>query len=105
MNLNDLTHQLTIMIKTISQDAELNAVETWNDWRSFWCGPLPKNGSEYYKMATVNSEITEIFRMRYTAGINPHQRVRFRCKIFEIIDVINVEEKNEELILTCKGAV
>lgn len=102
---NELTHQISVYIKSITQDDELNAVEAWALWRTIWANPIPKTGKEYYKLATVNSEITEVFRVRYMSGINSHQRIKFRCKYFEIIEVINEGEKNESLMITCKGVV
>ena len=102
---NELTHQITLQIKSISQDAELNVVVVWNDWRTVWASPLPKTGREFYRLNTNNSEVTEAFKIRYIAGVNPHQRVKFRGKLLEIIEVINTGELNEELILTAKGAI
>ena len=105
MQAGELTHRIIIQAKDITQDAELNPIETWIDWRTLWTSPMPKTGREYYKLATVNSEIEEAFKIRYIAGVNTHQRVKFRDKCFEILGVINTAEKNEEIILTCKAAV
>lgn len=105
INAGELTHQIILQIKSIFQDSELNPIETWNDWRTIWASPLPKTGREFYRLSTNNSEITEVFKIRYIAGVNPHQRIKFRNKYLEIIDVINTEEKNEEIILTCKGVI
>lgn len=105
INPGELTHQILIYIKSITQDSELNAIETWTYWRTIWANPIPKTGKEYYKLSAVNSEITEVFKVRYVAGITPYQRIKFKCKYFEIIDVINEGEKNETLLITCKGVV
>ena len=105
MNPGELTHQIIIQIKSITQDAELNSIITWLDWRTAWASPLPKTGREFYRLATNNSEITEAFKIRYIAGVNPHQRIKFRGKYFEIIEVINTGELNIELLLTCKTIV
>lgn len=105
INASELTHRISIYVKSIAQDEELNAVETWTEWRTIWAMPIPKTGKEYYKLNTVNSEVTEAFRIRYIAGITPYQRIKFRCKYFEIIEVINEGEKNESLMITCKGVV
>lgn len=102
---SELTHRIDVYVKSITQDSELNAVETWTLWRTLWANPIPKTGKEYYKLATVNSEVTEAFRIRFIGGITQHQRIKFRCKYFEIIDVINEGERNESLMITCKGAV
>lgn len=102
---NTYTHQIVLQIKFITQDAELTPIETWQTWRTLWAQPLPKTGREYYKFAVTDSEITEIFKVRYIGGITPHQRILFRCKYYEILSVINVEEKNIELVLTCKAVI
>jgi SPP1 family predicted phage head-tail adaptor len=105
INAGELTHKIAIYVKSISQDSELNLVEAWTEWRTIWASPIPKTGKEYYKLNTVNSEITEAFRVRYIGGITPHQRIKFRCKYFEIIEVINEGEKNQSLMITCKAVV
>ena len=105
INPGELTHQIIIQIKSITQDAELNSIITWLDWRTIWASPLPKTGREYYKLATVNSEITEAFKTRYIGFISPHLRIKFRNKYFEIIEVINTDESNTELLLTAKAVV
>lgn len=105
VNPGSLTHLIALQIKSITQDSELNSIETWNDWRTVWAKPIPKSGREFFKLQTMNSEITEAFKIRYIAGVNPHQRVKFRGKYFEIVDVINEGERNVSLLLTCKGAI
>jgi len=105
INPGELTHQITLQIKTITQDAELNSIETWNDWRTVWASLLPKTGREYYRLSTRNSEITEVFKIWYIGNINVHQRIKFQNKYFEIIEVINTDEKNIELLLSCKAVI
>ena len=105
MNPGSLTHQIILQIKSITQDAELNSIETWRDWRTVWASPLPKTGREYYRLATNNSEITEAFKIRYIGFMSPHLRIKFRNKYFEIIEVINTDESNTELLLTAKAVV
>jgi SPP1 family predicted phage head-tail adaptor len=105
MNPGTLNLRITIQSKTITQDTELNAIETWADFKTLWASAIPKTGREYYKLATVNSEIIEVFKVRYISGINPHQRVKFNSKYFEIIDVLNDGEQNKELLITCKAVV
>ena len=105
MNAGELTHLIVLQKKSLTQDAELNSIITWLDWRTIWASPLPKTGREYYKLATVNSEITEAFKVRYIGFLGPHLRIKFRNKYFEIIEVINTDESNTELLLTAKAVV
>ena len=105
MQAGELTHKITLQIKSITQDSELNVIEVWNDWRTVWASPIPKAGREFYRLATSNSEITEAFKIYYIGGVNPHQRVKFRGKYLEIIEVINEGERNIGLVLTCKAVI
>lgn len=101
----ELTHRILLQKKSISQDIELNPVENWIALGVVWAGPLPKNGREFSKFSTLNSEITEVFKIRYARGVSSHDRIVFKNNNFEIIDAINSGEKNEELLLTCKAVV
>jgi SPP1 family predicted phage head-tail adaptor len=101
-----LTVRLTIQVNTPTQDAELNQVPHWDDYKTVWAEPLEKSSREFYRAATVNSEVTEMFRIRYTSGITAHQRIRIgTAEYLEIIgDPENEGRKNVSLLLTCKGA-
>ena len=104
MNPGELTHRITIQNKTITQDAELNSIETWADWRTVWAKPLAKTSREFYRLSTNNSEITEVFKILYNPNVTAHQRIKFRGRYLEIIgDPINEGEKDNGLLLTCKG--
>lgn len=105
IELNRLTHQLILQVKSLTQDAELNGIETWTTWRTVWCQPLEKTSREFYRLSTVNAEITEAFRIRYIAGITARHRIKFMGRYYEIIgEPVNEGERNISLILTCKGA-
>jgi len=104
LNPGEYTHQITLQKKSITQDSELNAIETWQDWRTVWAKPLAKTSREFYRLSTNNTEITEVFKIRYIAGVTAHQRIKFGSRYLEIIgDPINEGEKFVELLITCKG--
>jgi len=104
INPGELTHRIVLQTKSITQDDELNVIEVWNDWRTVWCKPISKASREFFRLKTVNAEITEVFKIQYNPNVTAHQRIRFRGKYLEIIgDPINEGEKDNELLLTCKG--
>ena len=100
-----MKNKITIQSKIITQDEELNPIETWVDLVTVWVEVLSQNSREYYRLATLNSEIEKAFKIRYIDGITPHMRALFKTKTFEIIGVENVEERNTELIIICKGVI
>ena len=53
----------------------------------------------------VNSEITHKIKLRYVKGILPSMQVLYKTRKFQIISVINYQEKNCELQLMCKELI
>lgn len=105
MEAGKLTERITIQIKTITQDAELNPIEAWTDLKTVWAEPLRKSSREFYRAATMNSEVTEVFRIRYTTGITAHQRIKVGSQYLEIIgEPENEGRRNVSLLISCKGA-
>ena len=43
--------------------------------------------------------------MRYLSGIVPKMRVKVGSRIFDILSIINVDERNRELQLMCRESV
>lgn len=105
MKAGKMDKHITLQVKTIGFDADRNPETTWNNWRTVWAEALPQTGREFYRLQTMNSEITTVFRIRYNRNVTPHMRVLFGSRALDIIDVINVDEAGEEMLLTCKGAV
>jgi len=104
MDAGKLTHLITIQKKTVTQDDELNPIETWADWKTPWAEPLNETSREVYRLKTENPEVTRVFRIRYLVGITAYQRIKFGGDYYEIIGKpINEGERNASLLITCKG--
>jgi len=107
MKAEKLNKRITIQLKTISQDDELAVIETWSDLISVWAAVIPTNGKEFYRLSSINSEIESAFIIRFDSNckITPHHRLIFNDNTFEIISVINENEQNRWMTLTCKAVV
>ena len=105
MEAGKLTKWITLQGQATTQDAELNPVTTWTDWRTVKAEPLTKTSREFFRLATNNAEITHVFRIRYIGGVTAYKRVKFGRKLLEIIgEPDNEGERNVSLLITCKGA-
>jgi SPP1 family predicted phage head-tail adaptor len=65
----------------------------------------PLNGREYFNASGERSEVTTRIRMRYdseTAQIKPYDRITIGDAVYDIVSVINVQQRNRELVLMCK---
>jgi SPP1 family predicted phage head-tail adaptor len=96
--------KIAIRTKTTIQDAELNAVETWGTWKTVWAQPLEKTSRAFYRMNQQNAEISRLFRIRYLAGVTSQMQIVFGSETLSIIGPPENEgERNESLLIACKG--
>jgi SPP1 family predicted phage head-tail adaptor len=77
-------------------------VQGWTDVKTVWAMIKTLQGREYYEAATTQNENTVRFVIRYTSGINPDMRIKYKERTFEILSVINDDELNKTLTIMAK---
>lgn len=102
MKIGKLRHWITIQSYTPTRDSFGAEVEHWQDVMKVWASVEPLTGKEYFAAQEVNAEVSVKVIMRYSPGIQPEMRVIFGARVFEILAVMNTEERNKQLILLCK---
>lgn len=105
MNAGLLRHIVTFQEKSNYQNEFGEEVDYWNDVIKTRVGIFPVGGKDFFAAETVQSEVTHKIKMRYSHLIKPNMRVAFGDRHFDIISVINWQEKNIELQLMCKELV
>ena len=78
--------------------------EPLNDWSHVWSGRIaiyPVRSIERENLGKVEAKATHRIAMRWRAGIKPSMRIRFDGRAFDIISIVNVEERNRRLELQC----
>ncbi|HEI8511243.1 TPA: phage head closure protein [Proteus mirabilis] len=65
----------------------------------------PLRGREYFQAQQVQSETTFRIRMRWFPQVKSTMRVCFGSRIFNIVAIIDPEERHRELQLMCKEGV
>jgi len=96
-----LRHKLTIQNYTITNTYG-TVTKTWATYATTWGSIEPLKGKEFFESAKENAELTHRIRIRYTAGITTKMRVIWNSKVFEIMAVIDKDEKDTEYELMCK---
>ncbi|ADU95291.1 phage head closure protein [Geobacillus sp. Y412MC52] len=79
--------------------------QRWQDVKTVWAMIKTLQGREYYEAATTQNENTVRFVIRYTTGINPDMRIKYKDRTFEILSVINDDEQNITLTIIAKEVV
>ena len=106
MRTGKLRHRVEIQRFTEKKDEWGNWVEAWETLAIVWAAIEPMKGEEYLAAMAFQSEITHKVTMRYFGeGITTKDLLVFNDRTFEIESIINVEERNRELVLMCKEKV
>jgi SPP1 family predicted phage head-tail adaptor len=100
LRIGALRHQVTIQSYTKSRDSYGGEVETWTDLHTgVWASVEPLIGREYLAAKQVQAEVSHKVRMRYIAGLLPAMRIVWGTRTFEIESILNVQERNRELVI------
>lgn len=102
MKIGTLRHRIQIQTKTISEDSLKQQTESWTDVATVWARIEPLSGREYFQARQETAEVSVKVTMRYRNDIVPSMRLRFEDRIFEVLSVINPEERCILLLLMCK---
>lgn len=105
MEIGKLKHRVILEAYTTTRDSFGAEIKDWIEVGTVWANIEPVSGKEYFSSKQINAEVTTKITIRHLAEINPKMRVLFKNRIFEVISVINPEEKNIALIFMCKESV
>lgn len=105
MNIGKLRHRITLL-KQVNEVNDYGAsVQTWRTVATVWAEVRPLSGREYFSAQQVQSEVTTQIWLRYIDGIKPSMKVKFANREFEILSVLNTQERDVSLQLMCKETV
>ena len=92
-----ISHQQGTSVRT-----GLNTTTTFNTVATIWGGMKKLVGREVERAKQIHAEAEFEFRFRYFATLNEKDRLMFKGRVFEVLDVNNVEERNIELVVLAK---
>lgn len=104
MRLGEMRHRISLQVKTITK-AEGIPQENWITLVTVWASITNISGKEYFQAASVQSEITTRIQIRYRPEITPAMRVLYGSRLFNILSVIDKDERHHELELMCKEVI
>jgi len=79
--------------------------EVWTTTATVWASISPLAGREYLNASGERAEVSHRIFIRYGPTVAPKDRVLFGSRVFDIISVINIRERNRELELMCTEVV
>lgn len=64
-----------------------------------WAEPVSQAGREFQSAKAVHADVTHVWRIRYYSALTPKYAMKLGTRQFNILSVINVGERNEEMII------
>lgn len=105
MQIGKLRHRLVIQRENASQDSYGEDVPSWTTFATVWGSVEPLTGREYLEGKALTAEVTYRIRIRSLSGVTPEMRVSYDSRYFQIVSVMDVDERNREMILMCREFV
>lgn len=98
-------HRITIFKEFSKEDEDGFSVEIREEIFRVWTAIKTVRGTEYVEAAAVQSENTYRFIIRYREGIDPHMKIDYKGRIFDIESVLNDDELRKTLTIVAKERV
>ena len=103
---SQLRHRITIEVKTESIGSTGEPLETWATFKTVRAAIIPALGREFYQAYQEQSENMVKFKLRYSSdlsGLNASDhRITYNSQTYDIHSVINVNTRNEEILIMCR---
>lgn len=96
-----LRHRLSLETAIRTPDGGGGAVETWTTVAQVWGQIRPTGGSEGFDADAVTSRISHEVMLRYRAGVVPAMRLASGNRRFDIMAVIDIDERRRWLKCLC----
>ncbi len=101
----ELTKKITIQVNNPTKQPNGSKLPVWSNLKTVWSNIVTEGGKEFYTAQKLNSEVTAVFHIRFFSGLTTQHRILYGTRVFDILFVNNVGERNEEYfeILTNKS--
>lgn len=101
MNSGDLRHRIQIKKLATIRNEFNEQIEEWNLVKKVWAAIIPALGRNYYAADQTQTDAKTKINTRYHPEITREMRIYYGNKVYEIIDIQDVETRHEELAIYC----
>lgn len=105
MNPSHLNKRISILEMSTPQNSYGEFENVWNEISTMWANVRTLTGRALYQANQVHAEVSVKIIVRYRQDIRENMRIRYGNRILEIITVVNMNEGNRYLELSCKEVI
>jgi SPP1 family predicted phage head-tail adaptor len=97
VTIGDLRHRVQIEIAARTGDGGGGAVLTWTAVADVWAAIWTRSSDETFEADRTAGRATHDIWIRHRGGVKPEMRVRLGVRVFDILGVIDVEDRGRWL--------
>lgn len=101
MDIGRTNKRITFCRYEDKENALMQTEKVLTEVKTVWASVEPTRGREYQEAQRIRPELTYKVTTRYHKGITSDMFIKFQNRLFNIISVINVRERNEMLEIIC----
>jgi SPP1 family predicted phage head-tail adaptor len=106
----DFRRLVTLQARSATQDSYGSQVNTWYDVAPLWADMNPLQGRELLAAQALYTEVTSEISVRYSSVFADPKaiaamRLSYAGRYFDILGMVNEEERNHIVKLFCKEGV
>jgi SPP1 family predicted phage head-tail adaptor len=105
LNAGELTKRITIQAETGGQDAYGQPFGTWTTIATVWGKIITSGGREFYAAQKLNAESTAVIEIRYRTNVTTANRILYNNRKYDILSVVDPEERHIMLQIACKEVI
>ena len=106
MRAGELRKYVTIQEKTgETRDSYGSLTWTWQTLQQVYAAIEPLSGREFFDAQEVQADVSVRIRIRALAGVKPDMRVVYGSRVLEILSVLDLEERGQEMHLMCREVI
>ncbi|MDP2026445.1 phage head closure protein [Sulfuriferula sp.] len=105
--IGDFRRLVTLQARSSTQDSYGSQLATWYDVATLWANMNPLIGRELLAAQALYTEVTSEITVRYSAIFATPKavaamRISYAGRLFDILGMVNQEERNHLVSLFCK---
>lgn len=100
-----MRYPLKLQSATRTTDAGGGSSESWSTVATIYGDIKPLNSEESYRQGVIQESVTHEVYVRFRAGLSTSNRLLYESRVFNIKGVLNIDERDRFLKLTCKEGV
>lgn len=102
MRSGQLNKRIELQAATQTSDGMGGFTETWATRQTVWAAIWPMSAREMMQTMQTTMEISHRIRIRYKSGLLPSWRIKYGTRYFNIVSIVNPNEKGEWQDLLCR---